>query len=551
MDDIISMTTLVDSAKRALIYCLDFIAENTVFSPWTQKKAGWQEQWFQSKFTGLYATCNALPLLFYDEERYKKVINNAIEELFYLFDNSIIYKDSENDTEEEKKRKARCRLLLEQNSHTTLKAVYYLRAFEFLKSLSALSENLERISEISESVYKQVESVFCKETGIFSPAIENTIDNSILTTSQAFMVMKDRWGIFSPNVIITKQLLLNHIKTYSSFIQNDNHITKNKFEKYRIKSDFTASLYALSHSIDCVTSEEKSVIADAFYSSMQDREIREGFFIKDSYTVPNTVLSRDVYTVDSRMLYLKSVIQLIANQIISPATIECFIDDIVEIIDTSLSKKQYLYWDSAPSFSHNIRGLSVLQDFINVFDEINIEHTIYNISPLMQGFDYQVITPLDVVLFMSFAKEYSESVQETVFEVLHYIGFNIWWASNDPYDVFVVDRIQYKLAHAQFVLIDCNERSANVMYEAGLSHGFGKHTLLCGCSADVFPYEDDTPFETCVFDSNGEVNPPPYRDLQKGIIQFVLNNIDTFSLPEAKKEVIINRSKQFLHIYCE
>ena len=54
--------------------------------------------------------------------------------------------------------------------------------------------------------------------------------------------------------------------------------------------------------------------------------------------------------------------------------------------------------------------------------------------------------------------KYTESVEETVREVLNYIGFTVWWATNDPYDAIVVDSIFDKLSKAQFVIIDCSEQ---------------------------------------------------------------------------------------------
>ena len=550
MNNIIALTELKNNAIKALLCCLDYISQNTVQSSWTNKKSGWQEQWNQSKFTGLYGTCNAISLLIYYKDRYKTIIDSAMEDIKYLFDKNRTYDYNEGDTYDEKQRKDRCKILLEQNCHTTLKAVYFLRTIELLKANNEFKYNDVTMSKIIESVYNQLEDAFCEETGCFLPAVNNNTDNSPLTTMQAFMCMKDKWGKESDKTSKVKDVLLRFINDYVSSAQDDIN-NMNKFARYSIKSNFVSAIYALSHSNDFLTKDDKKIIAAAFFISMNDREIRDGFLIKDSYTVPDTVLARDTYTADARLLYLKSAIQLMLSEIIPKMTFEFFIDDFIEIINTCNLKKQYLSWDSAPLFSHNIRGLSVLHDLIYLLNNISDDYTIYKVSSHFNKFEHPTIYPFNVVLFMSFSMRYTESVQDTVREVLEYLGFNIWWATNDPYDSFVVESILDRLSKAEFIIIDCSERSANVMYEAGLSHGLGKYTLLCGNNSSVFPYEDSTIFETCIFNSNGEENPPPYRDLQKGILKYVVTNINKFSLTSFQKERVIEKVNQFLEKIVE
>lgn len=549
MEDVITLQMLKDHAKHALNCCLDHIAQNMIRSPWTNKEAGWQEQWLQSKFTGLYATCNALSLLVHYKEEYGETIDKAVEELGYLFDNSIDYSERADDSDTEKKRKARCRFLLEQNFHTTLKGVYFVRAFELLKAKNAYDFSDTKMLEIIESVYKQIESVFCMETGCFAPAVGNDSDRSVLTTMQAFVVMKNRWGTASPETMKVKQLLLQFVRAYLVYAQSGTNVNMNKFDIYTVKINFVSALYALSHASDCLSKDERELLADVFFESMNDRDIRVGFPIKESYTVPDTMMARDTYIADSRMLYLKATVQLMAAKIIPIAAMEFFLDDFVEIIDTCVLKKQYLSWDSAPSFSHNIKGLSILHDLICLLEDTDIDFSAFKASPQLLDLEHRTIEPLNVVLFMSFSKEYSESVQETVHEVLEYLGFRVWWATNDPYDAFVVDSILERLSKAQFVIIDCSERSPNVMYEAGLAHGLAKPTLLCGCNEGVFPYETAELYDTCVFVSDGEQNPPPYRDLQNGILNYITDNLDRFCLTDAQKDQIKEKTELFLSEY--
>ena len=157
--------------------------------------------------------------------------------------------------------------------------------------------------KIIDSVYLQIESTYM-EDGYFSPAVGNVTDNSILATIQAFMLMKNKWGMKDEKIQKTKDLLLSFIDDYILFMDNGYNSNKSKFDIYRIKSNFVAALYALSD-FSQLSLEEIEKVVLSFFVSMNDQDIRKGFWIKDSYTVPDTILSRDTYIVDSRLLFLK------------------------------------------------------------------------------------------------------------------------------------------------------------------------------------------------------------------------------------------------------
>lgn len=546
MENIIKLSSLSEYATEVLRDCLDYIADHRIASSWAKNASGWQEQWNQSKFTGLFATCHALLLLTDYPDRYSEVIKEAVEEMKYMFDESKSYNVEPTDTKEEKKRKDRCKILLEQNFHTTLKAVYFLRTYENLTKKGIVISSEETFNKIITSAYEQVGLAFNEETGFFAPALDNNEDVSIQATSQAFVLMKDYWGANSPKVFKTKKELLNYIDNYISYSKKRQYQEKSKFEVYGIKTSFVSALNALSLTPDILTDEEREMICSAFFASLSDVDLRSGFAIKDSYSVPNTTLARDAYITNSRILYLNSVVQLIKNKFVPLNAIKYILDDIVEIIDTSKDKKRYLDWDSTPSFSHNLKALTVLKTFIDLFKEEQSDHVAYKISPHIPGSEYHSVDPTSVALFMSFSKDNSDDIQKDVQEVLSYIGFEVWWASKDSYDSLVVDNIFDRLSKSQFVIVECSERSANVMYEAGLAHGLGKPTLLCGCSNEVFPYESSELFNTCIFEPDGEINPPPYRDLQKGIANFIINKIDDFSLTDIQKRDFKQKAENFI-----
>lgn len=544
MDKVFSSTMLIDRAEESLFECIDYISNNRIYSTWTKKICGWQELWLQSKYTGLYATCNAILVLLKHKDRYLNVLNDAIKEMEYLFDDSIEYPHDEKESKEEQHRKARCRLLLEQNSHITLKAVYFIRTYEQLKKNNITISDTPKFHSIVETVYSQIEKAYDCETGFFCPAVDNSSDISVLTTMQAFLVMKNRWGL-TKRIVKTKRIMMDSVNEYRNRKEKGFKDIDNKFEEYSIKRNFIASLYALSHSVELLGKEDIDKLVEAVFLSLDDDDVRNGFSIKDSYTVPNTVIARDTYTIDSRLLYIKSILVLIKNNVLPFTIIESFLDDLNEIIETSHMKHQYMAWDSSPSFSHNIRGIFILDELVELFAKMRLTFHAYEIYPSIHNNKSQVLNPKSVVLFMKYNKPYSSSVVLSVEEVLSAIGFNTWLASNDPYDAMVFDSIAKRLSEAQFAIIDCHDRSGSVMYEAGLAHGLGKLTLLCGSDDNCFPYENKDSFQACIYDCNGEDNPPPYRDLQQGILDYVINNIESFCLTEWEKNDILQKVNMF------
>lgn len=303
-----------------------------------------------------------------------------------------------------------------------------------------------------------------------------------------------------------------------------------------MKRNVIAAIYAFSNTLDNLTEDEQVLLIDVFYITMSDSEIRNGIMLKDSYMVPETMYARDTYAADSKLLYLDSILKLLAHKILPDSALEFFLDDIIEIIETVKSKNRYISWDLSPSFSHNIKGLLVLNSLLTFLRGSSLTFTATEVTPLTYGHEYSYVDPNSVVVFMPFTKDYTASFYYSIQEILSYIGLNVWCAANDPFDTLVVENIWDKLSHAQFVIIDCSNRGANVMYESGMSHGLGKNVLLCGQMKESFPYEDDSLFDTCCFNPNGNENPPPYRDLQRGIIAFIRKNVDDFCFSDAKKK---------------
>lgn len=551
MDKIFNTHDFEVSTENALLQGLDFIAKNRIYSAWTNRKTGWQEQWEQSKFSGLYATSNALSLLSNYPERYANVIKDACEELRFVFDDKIDYTPNCNDDKNEATRKERCRFLLAQNINTTLKAVYFLRTYNELLRRGFIISNEESFKEIINSAYKQVEDSYNDLTGMFSPAKNNTTDESMLTTMQAFILMKDLWKVTPERLVNIKKNFLMWLFDYKTKAESCDFSTDTKFERYAIKRNVVIALYALSYSLDLLTEDEKTLLRDVFYLTMHDNEIRNGILIKDSYTVPETMYARDTYITDSRILYLDSFIRLLHTEMLPCSVLEYFLDDFCEIIDTIKLKSQYINWDSSPSFSHNIKGLKVLYLLLQFIKEKPVEFIATKVTPQAVNNIHRYVNPKNVVLFMPFSKVYTNSFYYSVQEILSYVGFDVWCASNDPFDTFVMDSIWNRLSCAQFVIIDCSARGANVMYEAGLSHGLGKQVLLCGLDNNAFPYETDSDFDVCFYNSNGDENPPPYRDLQKGIIEFIKKHLDEFCIDPLNKESIIKKLNEFATYYFE
>ena len=546
LKSLLTGNSLRSEALYALYQAMDYIVDHRIYSVWTKKNVAWQEQWRQSEFSGLFGTCSALSLLNLYNKRYDKVIRDASQDLFYMFNKDIDYSEKSSDDERERERKSRCRLLLEQNLHTTLKAVYFLRTSQTLcgKYLDSADCEYKKMLELA---FRQIEDAYNIDSGFYSPAKGNNNDISILTTMQAYVVMAERWGFSSKETIKTKDVFLNFLNQYTAFANQKGRLasSSNKFEAYRAKKGFIAGLYAFSHAPQTITSSDSEILSHAVFDSVFDDDIRSGFFtIVDGYTVPKTKWSRDTYRTDSKVLYLESVLRLILANIIPISFLEYLIDDMYEIIETVKQEKQYISWDLSPSFSHNIKGLNVLNSLVELIERTSNKFSYLNITPHIYESKHRTISTKSVVMFLPFDKDHRDAY-ETVEEVLTFAGFDLWCASNDPYDTSIMDSIYEKLRNAQFVIVDCSGRKPNVMYEAGLSHGLGKFVFLCSYNCGDFPYESESLFESCCYNPNGDINPPPYKDLQASLVRFISAHADEFCLTIAEKSILKERMKEF------
>lgn len=548
MKNVITKDDLEKNVEEALLIGLDYIAEKRQYSVWTEEKKGWQEKWERAQYSGLYATTNALRLLAMRHERYKDIINDSVSELEYMFGECADYEEMPGDNDHSRRRKERCRFLLKQNENTTLKAVYYLRTYDILRQLDLLGQDAEKIDEGAGKAQNQIIEAYDSSTGYFLPAKDNTTDRSVLTTMQAYAVMTNRQDSFDDHLSHAKELFISFLEEYEA-AKNNNFKDIDKFQRYELKRNVIAAVYALAHTVNDLNKDEASLLQNVVFDTMSDTEIRNGFMITDSYSVPGSTTSYDDYSTDSKVIYIESLLQLIKYDHLPAVMLESFWDDYIEIIDTVKAEKKYVSWDMSLSFSHNVKGLLILCSLIEVLKKCSMTAPIIKINPTAIANGPRYVDSRSIVLFMGFGKDHSQSFYKSVEEILEKLGFEVWCASNEPYDRLVMDNIWNRLDKAQAVIIDCTGRSANVMYEAGLSHGFGKLVLLCGEKEEVFPYEKRTYFKTCIYNPDGDVNPPPYRDLQEGIVKFVRDHIDEFCMLTDMKTEVLEKADCFTAEY--
>lgn len=553
MKNIFRIQDLKNEAQTALHCALDYIRKNQLESVWTKRHCGWQELCANSKFSGLYATCNAIMLLLFDVDRYMDVIGPASEELAYVYDSSKSYHAVSGDSEEERTRKERCALLLKENCNITLKAVFFLRTYLALDKHNIQISSESKFQNIVVSALDQVEAAYDPQSCLFTPAKENNLDESMLTTMYASILMNDFRGAAASETVNGIKMFLGKLDNYKKKYSSVKSYDISKFERYIDKRDAIIALYALAHSSQCMNKRDQELLREAWFVTVSDHEIRDGFLIKDSFSVPFTLFARDQFQADSKVLYLEATVKLIEVNVLPFEVLECVIDDLVEIIDTVKEKEQYVAWDMAPSFSHNANGLKVLESLVrclNCQPESKFFSAI-KIQPLALGRNnHYAIVPKSVVLFMPFRARHTESFRSSVQEALSEIGFSVWCASDDPYDALVMDHIWNRLCSAQFVIIDCTGRGANVMYETGVAHGLGKRVLLCGPDHNAFPYESSQDFDVCTYDPDGDTNPPPFRDLQKGICKFIKKYMKEFCIAAPMSETMLKKLASFEKKIC-
>lgn len=546
MDTVITIDKLGEKAQESMRIALDYMQDNQCKSMWTdQQNAGWYEHWKPGFCSGLYATCSALTLYSLYQEQYEELIQNILPELKEMFKKPSAGKTMSSNT-----------LMKRYRSHTkiTLKTVYFLMACSSLKDKMPLDPTIEKIIE---KRWDFIEEIYDTETGTVYPAHGNTADSSILTTVYTY-ILASRKRSFKNRGELTKAIFLSYIKRYlymAKSEQNDlySNRTSDKFGRYVNKRDFVAALFAISHTLDSIQYDIESLklVSDAVFCSLNDKEIRSGFTIKDSY---RDSLSEDSFWetlyADSRLLYLDSVFSLMKSDILPFSVLDLFLDDVDEIIRTVDIKKQYLPWDGSPMFSHHIRGLCVLQSLIDLLNEKRNEtRTIMQISPYILGNAPRSIDRFSVVMFMPFS-ERNTDVFKAIRSVLSAADFKLWISTNESYDVSIMDSIMDRMSRAQFIIVETTTANKNVYYEAGLSHGLGKLVFLCSANPDSFPYRTTSSSAECQNYSYKEEK-YQYADLQEGLIKFIKNNIQSFCLTKQEKENVLRKIDRYWVKFCE
>ncbi|MBE7006778.1 MAG: hypothetical protein E7424_06495 [Ruminococcaceae bacterium] len=543
MENVLTINSLKQKAEEAMKKALDYMYSHRCKSIWTDNpKGGWYEQWKDGVYSGLYATTAALTLFSFYYDQYSEMIQELVPELEYMFKESASTLPEEQQNKYVMIRKKR----LNANQNITLKMIFHLYACLALQKNGANTS--DHLNQIMEKNRRIVEAAFITETGMVQPAIKNENDSSVLTTAYAYILMSKQGcsQIIKPK---TQPLFLSYICEYCDFAKREQNMSfprndTNKFERYRKKKDFVAALFALSNAIYTWRDDTNSVknVTDAVFYSLNDKEIRSGFTIRETYRVnTDTDFTWETLLADSRLLYLDAILKLMISDILPFSLFELFMDDLEEIIDTIEEKSMYLSWDEAPTFSHHIRGLNVLHtltEFLNIHESNNA--CFMKISPYIVQMEHRSIDRYSVVMFMSFsegdATQISKNTVSSVEELLNEAGFNLWLSTNEPYDAAIMDRILDRMSQAQFIIVDCSGKKANVFYEAGLAHGLGKKVFLCSADQDEFPYDttvNDNNLNNYRYEKTGKNY--PYEDLQSALFEFIKDNINSFYMTEKEK----------------
>ncbi len=547
MSDFITCKELLASAESALQRGMDYLIENRIYSVWSGECTGWQEMWMRSKFSGLYATTNALTLLCKYYDRYENEINAIIDELDFLFD--FEYYTQLNPREQiGEDRYKRCKFLYDQNVNTTLKAIYFYRANLCIKDNAIAHPMHENHDAMMERVIAQIKESYQQTTGFYRPSVSNDTDVSMMTTAQAHIIATELPDMAAEDLKRTETFFTDCLRSYNGLDAS----YADKFERYTVKRNLIAAVYALSHTYEALASEDKELLLSVLLELLNDHEFRCGFMIKDSYMVSGTVESRDAYVTDSRILLLDSVLTLMLLGALSPSSLDLILDDMMEMVECVSEHGRYLAWDMNPSFSHNIKALKVLELLTQCLKKFEITAPIINIHPATaEKTAFRTMLPSSCVVFMPFTAVHSDSFYVSVQEVLSNLGCRAWCARNDPYGVDVIENIWGALNSSAFVIADCTTRSANVMYEVGLSHGLGKAILLCAPDESCLPYESALSYDFCKYNPNGAENPPPYEDLQAGILDFLEKHINDICLSDIAASEMKRRIEDFKQYYLE
>ena len=512
---------LLEYANDVYDKALQYMYINRIPSLWNREglSLGWQELWEKAPYSGLYATCSGARLLSSDKAKYNEIIFEIVKDLKTAFDKSITYPEDYNDSQMEKNRKEKCKCMLKQNCNTTLKAAYLLNLYIALLEKQFIN-CVECLNSITDELINQIKNAYSKEQSMFFATTDND-DISLLTTMETISVLC-RMDEFN-----TLDLVRSTIEKFTEILRTidfKNDFSKDKFTKYNEKKEAVISLFILSRTINFLSNEEKSLLKEKFLMAMKDNTIRCGFWIKEQIKVPDSVFAFDTYSINSKSIFLLTALSLLENKVIPIAYLEFFLDEIIEILDTINENGHYLECDKFSSFSQNVRALDIVNALISCLNECNNTIDLSKISYMevhptaFPQIPYRFINEKRAVIFMPFYRKWTKSFQTSVKQVFdEKYRYSFWCAQLDAYDNVVVNSIWDELIHADFVIVECTEASANVYYEAGLAMGLGKKVFLCAHNEEYFPIGGNIDTFKCVY----SIDCFPYKSLQNSLREFL------------------------------
>jgi hypothetical protein len=121
-----------------------------------------------------------------------------------------------------------------------------------------------------------------------------------------------------------------------------------------------------------------------------------------------------------------------------------------------------------------------------------------------------------VFVLMPFTEKWSDYIwKEQIKKVIEVIDFRplICRRADDLFGHDVMHDIYESIIMARIIIADITSRNANVFYELGLAHAFGKDVILLSQSEEYIPF-DLNRFRHCIYSNDG----PGYEKLSSFLV---------------------------------
>lgn len=457
---------LADKADLALKRGIDYIIANTLPSAWDEQGLGWHEQWLNSDYSGVYASCEGIILLSQVKNKIEiKEYSDIVERVY--FHNLCHIFDERDEIDLQSDYGINKKIQREK----TLNAVYKLA--KFLWASYYIEEKKD--SYLEDQVLGKLYELYDTEQHLF----KNTKTDkkvSILATIFAYIAL----GHVKQN---NSMSIMEIEQGFYSYLDDINNINEKNIDTLIL------ILWGISQNLGKCDKKVGEKAAGCMKSLIECGEVKKNLIYGERYNI-RTAGIRDSFSINKYFIFIIALEAFIDFGLLKKRYINYVLDEINMITDIVMKNSAYsrdgkienvLFWE-------NYYALQILDSFSNLIRKLDYKGEEFMIvtPKFFTDENYAVNDKLCVVI-MPFNTEWSNEIYEVFQEAA--TDFTFWRSDEEFGDDVIIQSIWKKINEAYFVIADCTGRNPNVFYELGIAHTLGKPVFMCAQKRKDIPFD--------------------------------------------------------------